>query len=121
MQGQTKMIIFGTVLIVYAIQNGALSQELPSSSKCYNDIKKVGEMFCTMTGQQGFMTFFWPDLVVLCTDAYLNLSIPFKVTGNKIVTCPHELKKQFDEWEKRWSQNRESAKEALCDHTDGNF
>uniref|UniRef100_A0A0K8R6H3 Putative ixodes 10 kDa peptide protein n=1 Tax=Ixodes ricinus TaxID=34613 RepID=A0A0K8R6H3_IXORI len=108
-------------MIEYATQNGVLSQEPPSPSQCYNDIKNVGEMFCTMTGQQGYMTFLWPDLVVMCSNAYLNLSIPFSVTGDKIVECPQELKEQFDEWKKQWSENKEYAKKALCGHTDGNF
>ncbi|XP_040074444.1 uncharacterized protein LOC115328353 [Ixodes scapularis] len=84
MQGQTKMIIFGTVMIVYAIQNGVLSQG-PTPFTCYEDIKTVGEMFCTITGQRGFTNIFWKDLVLICTTAYLNLSIPFNVTEDQIV------------------------------------
>uniref|UniRef100_A0A6B0UAV8 Putative salivary secreted protein n=1 Tax=Ixodes ricinus TaxID=34613 RepID=A0A6B0UAV8_IXORI len=52
MQGQTKIIIFGTVMIVYAIQNGVLSQWPPSPFGCYEDIMEVGNIFCTITGQK---------------------------------------------------------------------
>uniref|UniRef100_A0A6B0UV17 Putative salivary secreted protein n=1 Tax=Ixodes ricinus TaxID=34613 RepID=A0A6B0UV17_IXORI len=146
MQGQTKIIIFGTVIIVYAIQNGVLSQWPPSPFGCYEDIMEVGNIFCTITGQKrcitartmkpdarstkifsgkeslpklfGVMNFFWPTLVVICTDAYLNLSIPFRVTGDEIVECPEGLQKKIDEWKERWSQNKEDAKKAFCDHID---
>uniref|UniRef100_A0A6B0UY99 Putative salivary secreted protein n=1 Tax=Ixodes ricinus TaxID=34613 RepID=A0A6B0UY99_IXORI len=68
---------------------GVLSQWPPSPSKCYDDIKAVGNIFCTITGQQGFMNFLWPVhpkvLVILCIDVYLNLSIPFNVTDEEIV------------------------------------
>uniref|UniRef100_A0A6B0UPB4 Putative salivary secreted protein n=1 Tax=Ixodes ricinus TaxID=34613 RepID=A0A6B0UPB4_IXORI len=118
MQGQTKIIIFGTVIIVYAIQNGVLSQWPPSPFGCYEDIMEVGNIFCTITGQKGVMNIFWPKLVVICTDAYLNLSIPFNVTGDEIVKCPERLQNKFDEWKERWLQNKEAAKKAFCDHID---
>uniref|UniRef100_A0A6B0UFC5 Putative salivary secreted protein n=1 Tax=Ixodes ricinus TaxID=34613 RepID=A0A6B0UFC5_IXORI len=51
MQGQTKIIRLGTVLIVYAIQNGVLSQG-PSPFGCYEDIMEVGRIFCRITGQK---------------------------------------------------------------------
>uniref|UniRef100_A0A6B0UP08 Putative salivary secreted protein n=1 Tax=Ixodes ricinus TaxID=34613 RepID=A0A6B0UP08_IXORI len=121
MQGQTKLTIFGTVMIVYAIQNGVLSQWPPSPSKCYDDIKAVGNIFCTITGQQGFMNFFWPVhpkvLVILCIDVYLNLSIPFNVTDEEIVKCSPALQQKFDEWMARWSANEDTARKALCDRT----
>uniref|UniRef100_A0A6B0UP20 Putative salivary secreted protein n=1 Tax=Ixodes ricinus TaxID=34613 RepID=A0A6B0UP20_IXORI len=122
MQGQAKIIICGTLMIVHGILNGVLSQWPPSSSPCYNDVLAVGDIFCTITGQHGFMTFLWPPfpkiLVVLCNDVYLNLSIPFNVTGDDIVMCPEGLEKQFDEWKTRWSANKETARTALCDRTD---
>uniref|UniRef100_A0A6B0UVX8 Putative salivary secreted protein n=1 Tax=Ixodes ricinus TaxID=34613 RepID=A0A6B0UVX8_IXORI len=95
MQGQAKIIICGTLMIVHGILNGVLSQWPPSSSPCYNDVLAVGDIFCTITGQHGFMTFLWPPfpkiLVVLCNDVYLNLSIPFNVTGDDIVKKSPEL------------------------------
>uniref|UniRef100_A0A6B0UMM4 Putative salivary secreted protein n=1 Tax=Ixodes ricinus TaxID=34613 RepID=A0A6B0UMM4_IXORI len=117
MQGQTKIIRLGTVLIVYAIQNGVLSQG-PSPFGCYEDIMEVGRIFCRITGQKGLMNIFWPDLVIICTDAYLNLSIPFKVKGDEIVTCPDKLQEKFDEWKKRWSENEVAARKDLCHRTD---
>uniref|UniRef100_A0A6B0U906 Putative salivary secreted protein n=1 Tax=Ixodes ricinus TaxID=34613 RepID=A0A6B0U906_IXORI len=51
MQGQAKIIICGTLMIVHGILNGVLSQWPPSSSPCYNDVLAVGDIFCTITGQ----------------------------------------------------------------------
>uniref|UniRef100_A0A6B0UT64 Putative secreted protein n=1 Tax=Ixodes ricinus TaxID=34613 RepID=A0A6B0UT64_IXORI len=88
MKVQTKLIIVGTVMILHAIQKGVLSQE-PSPSPCYDAIKAVGEIFCTITGQHGFLNFLWPPYpklyVILCKDVYLNLSIPFNVTDVEII------------------------------------
>uniref|UniRef100_A0A090XBW2 Putative salivary secreted protein n=1 Tax=Ixodes ricinus TaxID=34613 RepID=A0A090XBW2_IXORI len=119
MHGQAKLILFGTLMIVHGIQNGVLSQWSPSP--CYDDIKAVGDIFCTITGQNGFMDFLWPTfpkiLVVLCKKVYLNLSIPFTVRADDIVKCPDYWKNKFDEWIQRWSENKEDARKALCDHT----
>uniref|UniRef100_A0A147BFL2 Putative secreted protein n=1 Tax=Ixodes ricinus TaxID=34613 RepID=A0A147BFL2_IXORI len=121
MKVQTKLIIVGTVMILHAIQKGVLSQE-PSPSPCYDAIKAVGEIFCTITGQHGFMNFLWPPYpkiyVILCKDVYFNLSIPFKVTDVEIITCPEYLKKKFDIWRARWSENKIQATKALCDRSD---
>uniref|UniRef100_A0A6B0USY8 Putative salivary secreted protein n=1 Tax=Ixodes ricinus TaxID=34613 RepID=A0A6B0USY8_IXORI len=89
MKVRTKLIIVGMVTILHAIQKGALSQQ-PLPFPCYEDIKEVGEIFCTITGQHGYMNFMWPQhpkiLVILCRDAYLNLSIPFNVTQDQIIS-----------------------------------
>uniref|UniRef100_A0A0K8RJN1 Putative ixodes 10 kDa peptide protein n=1 Tax=Ixodes ricinus TaxID=34613 RepID=A0A0K8RJN1_IXORI len=88
MKVRTKLIIVGTVTILHAIQKGALSQQ-PLPFPCYEDIKEVWEIFCTITGQHGYMNFMWPQhpkiLVILCRDVYLNLSIPFNVTEDQII------------------------------------
>uniref|UniRef100_A0A0K8RHP8 Putative ixodes 10 kDa peptide protein n=1 Tax=Ixodes ricinus TaxID=34613 RepID=A0A0K8RHP8_IXORI len=137
MKVRTKLIIVGTVMILHANQKaynnaaipcpnrcfdrtdriGTLSQD-PSPSPCYDSIMEVGDIFCTITGQHGLMNFFWPALVVMCKDAYLNLSIPFNVKEDDIVICLEDLKKEFDTWKKDWQRNEKEATKALCDHTD---
>uniref|UniRef100_A0A6B0UPP0 Putative salivary secreted protein n=1 Tax=Ixodes ricinus TaxID=34613 RepID=A0A6B0UPP0_IXORI len=122
MKVHTKLIFVCTVMILHAMQTGVLSQWPPSSSPCYDAIKAVGEIFCTITGQHGFMNFLWPPFpkiyVILCKDVYLNLSIPFKVTDVEIITCPEYWKTEFDIWRARWSENKIQATKALCDRSD---
>uniref|UniRef100_A0A090X9K6 Putative salivary secreted protein n=1 Tax=Ixodes ricinus TaxID=34613 RepID=A0A090X9K6_IXORI len=117
MKVKRKIIIVGVVMILHALQKGVLSQE-PLPFKCYQDIKDVGEIFCKITGQRRFMNIIWQDLVLMCTTAYSNLSIPFKVTEDQIVICPDDLEKKFDTWKREWLRNEIQAKNDMCNCTE---
>uniref|UniRef100_A0A0K8RC64 Putative ixodes 10 kDa peptide protein n=1 Tax=Ixodes ricinus TaxID=34613 RepID=A0A0K8RC64_IXORI len=128
------LMIFATVLIFSAVQNGVISDDTRPAEHCMALIKQIGNVACHLIGEEGYYRLGLSTCLISCTGGTYPIQLPERTcdrilepdSWNSYVQvynelppkefeyCDQQWYKKLQDWLNAWRRRNETMYNSIC-------